>query len=113
MNDHPACSVIVPSYCSASTICACVTSLSRQDIELSFEIIVVDSSPDNTPDLVRSNFPQVTLIHLPRQTGPEEARNIGVGSARGEMLAFIDSDCVAPTDWLRRLHTAYRQGYDA
>jgi glycosyltransferase involved in cell wall biosynthesis len=113
MNDYLACSVIVPSYCSASTICACVTSLLGQDIQLSYEIIVVDSSPDDTPDLVRRNFPQVTLIHLPRQTGPEEARNIGVGSACGEMLAFIDSDCVAPPDWLRSLHTAYLQGHDA
>src|SRR5690242_5985161 len=67
----PICSVIIPSYCSARTISACLMALLRQDIQLSYEIIVVDSSPDETADLVRGDFPQVRLIHLPQKTGPE------------------------------------------
>jgi GT2 family glycosyltransferase len=78
-------------------------ALRCQDIQLSYEIIVVDSSPDETADIVRRDFPQVKLIHLPQKTGPELARNTGALHARGKIFAFIDSDCIAEPDWLCRL----------
>lgn len=108
----PVYSVIIPSYRSKATIQACLTALLQQDCAQPFEIIVVDSSPDETPELVRRAFPQVTLIHLPQQTDPAQARNIGAEHALGEVLAFIDSDCVARSDWLHRLATILAQGYD-
>lgn len=110
---HPVCSVVVPSFCSSQTICACLTALLGQDLSLPFEVIVVDSSPDGTPDLVRRNFAQVQLIHLPQQTDPASARNIGARRAQGEVLAFIDADCVAAPDWLRCLYETLERGYDA
>lgn len=109
----PRCSVIVPSYRSAATIAACLRSLEAQCGAPSFEVVVVDSSPDETPALVRREFPWVRLIQLPRQTDPAAARNLGAGQARGEVLAFIDSDCVAAPDWLRRLHAHLASGYHA
>lgn len=113
MSAKPICSVVVPSYCSAQTIGDCLAALVRQDLSLPYEIIVVDSSPDETPDLIRRDFPQVQLIHLPHQADPALARNIGARQARGEILAFTDADCVAAPDWLRRLHNTLQQGYDA
>jgi len=112
MTAAPTCSVIVPSYCSAPTIGACLTALASQDVSLPYEIIVVDSSPDVTPEQIRQGFPQVRLIHLSSQTDPAVARNIGARSARGTMLAFIDADCVAGSDWLRRLSIVLQDGYD-
>jgi glycosyltransferase involved in cell wall biosynthesis len=113
MMAHPVCSVIVPSFCSSRTIRACLTALMNQDISLPYEIIVVDSSPDDTPALVRHNFPLVQLVHLSQQTDPALARNIGARKAQGEVLAFIDADCVAAPDWLRCLCETLEQGYDA
>lgn len=125
MNDEPqttheppadtwlACSVIVPSYRSKHTIAACLHALLRQDIGLPYEIIVVDSSPDETPSIVRRTSPDVRLVHLARQTDPALARNIGAEQARGDVLAFIDSDCIAPADWLRRLYAILQRGYHA
>lgn len=104
--------MIIPSYRSAGTIGACLTALLRQDIGRSYEIIVVDSSPDETPEIVRRDFPAVQLVHLHRQTGPELARNIGAARARGEVLAFVDSDCIAEPDWLRRLVARLEEGYE-
>jgi glycosyltransferase involved in cell wall biosynthesis len=111
MSNKIACSVIVPSYRSAATIGACLVSLASQVLAHDYEVIVVDSSPDDTPALVRANFPNVRLIHLPRQTDPAQARNIGARGARGSTLAFIDADCVAPVDWLARLHGWLQAGY--
>lgn len=112
MSAQLVCSVVIPSYRSAATIGACLTGLLRQDFSQPHEIIVVDSSPDDTPARVRRDFPQVQLIHLPQQTDPALARNLGVKRARGDLLAFIDADCLAPPDWLRRLCAILEQGYD-
>src|SRR5438132_858607 len=107
------CSVIIPSYRSVTTISACLKALTQQRGAPPYEIIVVDSSPDTTPEIVRQQFPQVQLIHLAQQTDPAAARNLGAQQARGEFLAFIDSDCIAASDWLARLCATVRAGYDA
>lgn len=109
----PACSVIIPSYCSSLTIRACLASLLGQDFEHGYEIIVVDSSPDDTAGIVLREFPQVELIRLRQRSDPALARNTGAQWARGEVLAFIDSDCTAGPDWLKRLYETIKGGYDA
>jgi glycosyltransferase involved in cell wall biosynthesis len=112
MNGRPAVSVIIPSYRSASTIGRCLQALSVQDVAPR-EIILVDSSDDETPDLVRRDHPTVTLIHLDGRTDPAAARNIGARGSAGDVLAFIDADCVAGPDWLRRLLAGIGDGCDA
>jgi GT2 family glycosyltransferase len=104
--------VVVPSYRSLFTIEACLTSLREQDVAVRPQLIVVDSSPDGTAALVEERFPDVELVRLPRRTDAAAARNIGAERAAGELLAFLDSDCVAPRDWLRRLESALAWGYD-
>lgn len=106
-------SVVIPSYNSAATIVPCLQTVTQQDFEEPHEIIVVDSSMDATPDLIRTHFPQVTLMHLPARTEPGTARNIGIQRAQGELLCFIDSDCLARPDWLRRMAEAHQSDYAA
>jgi len=109
MSDTVRCSVIIPSYNSEKTIAACLTSVLAQDFAEPYEVIVVDSSNDATPQIVREQFPQVQLIRREQRTGSGTARNLGVQAARGEILAFTDSDCVVKRDWLRRLYEAHQQ----
>ncbi len=105
------CSVIIPSYQSAQTIAACLSALLSQDFAEPFVIIVVDSSTDRTAAIIRERFPQVTLIALSRQTLPGPARNLGVKRARGEIIAFLDADCVPARDWLARMVAAHDAGH--
>jgi mycofactocin system glycosyltransferase len=66
------------------------------------EIIVVDdASEDATPDAV-AGLP-VRLIVQSRQAGPAACRNVGTAAARGEIIAYTDSDCVVDRDWLLTL----------
>jgi Fe-coproporphyrin III synthase len=101
-------SVVIPSYNSADSIGATLDSLLRQSLA-PFEIIVVnDGSTDRTAEAVRA-FPTVRLVERTVQGGAGAARGDGVRSARGDIIAFIDSDCVAESDWIERIACAFDQ----
>jgi glycosyltransferase involved in cell wall biosynthesis len=104
-------SIIIPSFNSELTIEKCLGSLCSQKNQSAEEIFLVDSSTDATPRIVREKFPQVKLIHLDQKTDPGTARNLGVRESKGELIAFIDSDCVAAEDWLEKISAAHRAGY--
>jgi len=104
-------SIIIPSYNSENTIEKCLHSLLNQSFKSEYEIILVDSSVDNTPHIVLSHFPSVIFIHLDKKTDPGTARNIGIKEAKGELIAFIDSDCIAANDWLKKIESAHKSSY--
>jgi len=108
METVPFISVIVPVHNRPRDIAACLDSLLRLDYpEDKLEIIVVDdASTDDTPDRV-SHYP-VTLIQNKTNRQAPYCRNIGAVSARGDILAFIDSDCLADRTWLRELVPAFK-----
>ncbi len=57
-----------------------------------FEVIVIDDgSTDDTESMVKAEFPSVSYYRYPNQ-GPAAARNRGLEYARGEWIAFLDSD---------------------
>jgi len=103
MSDKVRCSVIIPSYNSEATIVACLESVLNQDFAEPYEVIIVDSSTDNTPTLIEQRFPIVRLIRREQRVGSGTARNLGVAVARGDILAFTDSDCVVEPDWLQKM----------
>ncbi len=102
-------SVILPSYNSEKTIAPVLTALRNQTFSEPYEIILVDSSEDRTPEIVRARFPDITYIHLPRKTDPGTARNLGIKQSTGDPILFIDSDCVAQPDWIEKFVTMHRQ----
>jgi len=107
----PLATIIVPSFNSRITVGQCLGALVEQDCPEKFEIIVVDSSDDGTDKLIRGDFPGVRLIKLRDRTLPGRARNLGVEKARGEIVAFTDTDCIAPREWLRK-HLKHHDEYD-
>ena len=96
-------SVIVPCFDAAETLGSCIEGLLAQEIpgtEVEF-LIVDNNSHDETAAIARS-FSGVNVLCETTQ-GSYAARNAGLRRARGEILAFIDPDCVPQTDWLLRL----------
>ena len=96
----PLISVIVPHLNQHEALEACLASLSAQSFaRMRYEVIVVDNGSTRVPeDLIAA----VDGVRLERESepGPGPARNRGAAGARGEILAFIDADCRAGTDWL-------------
>jgi glycosyltransferase involved in cell wall biosynthesis len=103
-------SVIIPSYNSFKTIRACLDSLRAQDAH-PLEIIVVDSSSDDTPELIKQCYPGVNLHRLNHRTFPGPARNLGASIAKGAIVAFIDADCIAEPGWVARLAERHSEGH--
>lgn len=104
-------SIVIPSYNSEQTIRGCIDSLLGQRPVEDHEIILVDSSSDRTPEIVVEAYPMVRLTHLPQRTDPGEARNRGIEESRGEIVAFIDSDCQAAPGWLEGIRAAHQAGH--
>jgi len=101
-SEQPHVSVIVPVRDGESTIAACLDSILATDYPTERrEILVVDNaSTDGTPALIRSR--QVRYLHESRR-GVSNARNRGIAESSGEILAFVDADCVVDPQWLTEL----------
>jgi len=93
-DDNPvAVSVILPTYNRADLLQRSIGSVLRQtadDLEL---IVVDDGSEDHTADVIDAcEDPRLRYLKLERNSGLSAARNAGLDYARGQFLAFQDSD---------------------
>jgi glycosyltransferase involved in cell wall biosynthesis len=105
----PFVSVIVPVYNDADRLARCLASLDAQTVpRAGFENIVVDNGSTDRPAAVVAAFPDVRLLHEPTP-GSYAARNTGLSVARGQVIAFTDSDCVPDVHWLERGTGALRE----
>jgi glycosyltransferase involved in cell wall biosynthesis len=100
-------SVVIPSYNSGRTIQRCLYAVLHQQTKVKYEVIVVDSSNDNTPELLKK-YP-IKLIRRNQQTYPGSARNIGIREAKGKIIACADADCVPSPDWLENICAAHKR----
>ncbi len=84
-------SVILPTFNRAHLICEAIDSILNQTYR-DFEIIVVDDgSTDNTTEVLQRYSDRITYIKQENK-GPGDARNRGIAEAKGEYIAFLDSD---------------------
>lgn len=105
-------SIVIVAYRASATIASCLASIRRQKTKAVYEIILVNSSVDDTERIVRSQFPEVELVQLNERRFPGDARNIAIRRASGRLVAFIDADCVAEPGWLEgilRAHATHPQ----
>lgn len=102
----PLISVIIPIRNSEKTIVNCLQSLTLQGYP-NFELIVVDNNSDDLSlDLVKKFSQQSEIkiqIFFENRVGRAYSRNLGIEKAKGDLIAMIDSDCVAPPDWLEKI----------
>src|SRR6476620_643551 len=94
----PFVSVIVCSYNGGHTLAACLDSLGKLNYP-AYEVILVDDGSTDDTAHVAAQFPCVRYIHQTNH-GLSYARNAGAAAAKGEVLAYTDSDCMADVDWL-------------
>lgn len=95
MTDSPKVSVVIPVYNREKYVGDAIDSILAQTFP-DFELLVIDDgSTDGSVEIVRSyNDPRLRLVCNETNLGVPKARNRGIQLARGEYLAFLDSD-----DW--------------
>jgi len=108
ITEYPFVSVIIPVRNRPEEIKACLLSLGKLDYPLDkLEIIAVDdASCDHTPEAIKGF--NVRLISLKKNRQAPYCRNLAAQKANGEILAFLDSDCVASPSWLKELVPAFK-----
>ena len=94
-------SIVIPVYNASPYLAACLDGLRSLDPAPLECIVVDDGSTDNSAAIAeRAGF---RVISCGSRRGPAFARNLGARAARGEILLFVDSDVLVPSDALARI----------
>jgi glycosyltransferase involved in cell wall biosynthesis len=96
-------SVIIPVFNRRQEVLRAIASVEAQTLSPSEIIVVDDASTDDTAEAVASlGDERVRLLRHEHNRGASAARNTGVAAARGDWIAFLDSDDVWETEKLAR-----------
>lgn len=99
---NPFISVIIPVFNNPEGLKKCLEALENQTYPKSlYEVIVVDNGSDEDIKEVVSQFSQAFAAYE-SQPGSYFARNKGLCLAKGDVLAFTDSDCIPAPDWIEK-----------
>lgn len=112
MPELPSISVVMPTYNRADFLDLCLPPLFQQTYPIDhYEVILVDDgSTDGTVEqanvLAAQQWAGKFRAISKANGGPASARNVGFRASEAEIVAFIDSDCVADPDWLAAIAQA-------
>lgn len=90
--------VVVPAHERTDTLARCLSSLAGMDV-----VVVDDASPNVDEVAAVAARHDHRLVRRAVNGGPGAARNTGLAATDGEVVAFLDSDCVAPPGWVAAL----------
>jgi glycosyltransferase involved in cell wall biosynthesis len=93
-------SIIVCAYNEEELLPGCLHSLLQQSFPPHEIIVINNASTDETPTVAA--LPGVRVVDEPRK-GLVIARETGRRVSTGDVLVYVDADCRAPQDWLRRV----------
>lgn len=106
----PHVSVVVPTCNRPELLDGCLRALTRQDFDpRGYEVVVVDDAASGKTRrqveewACRTKVTGPAIRYIPACSGshgPAAARNLGWRTARGEIIAFTDDDCLPERDWL-------------
>lgn len=95
-------SVYIPAYNAEEFLARCIDGLLKQTLSPDEILVIDDGSQDRTAEIAGS-YAGVRLIAHGQNRGLGAARNTAFRSARNELVASLDADCVAGAEWLQRL----------
>jgi GT2 family glycosyltransferase len=94
-------SLIIPVWNGAGVVLDCLRALYAHSGAHLLEVIAVDNaSPDISAQLMRGNFPQVTVLRQPTNLGFAGGVNAGLDAAHGELFVLLNQDCLVQPGWL-------------
>ncbi len=106
-------SVIIPIYNRPEELSELLTSLSKQEFDSSFEIVIVEDGSVLKSDKVVEEYGKVLNVKyfFKENTGPGDSRNYGMARASGNYFIILDSDCILPEFYFNEVNTALQNKY--
>lgn len=92
-------SIIIPVFKDWDRLYQTLKSVVELNYQKQYELIVVNNDESNVVPKKMMDFKNVILIHE-NSPGSYAARNAAIKIAKGEILAFTDSDCILDSNWL-------------
>lgn len=86
--------IVILSYNTKELLRDCIRSIKKSELEgITYEIVVVDNaSRDGSAEIVRKEFPDITLIANKENIGYSKGNNLGVQEAKGRYIVFLNAD---------------------
>jgi len=110
----PLVSVIMPVHNRADLVGIAIASVLAQSYRNLELIVVDDGSSDGTSDVVKTfTDPRIQLVECSQRGGVSSARNQGLSRAKGELIAYLDSDNTWESEYLRAMTGAFELLPDA
>lgn len=97
--------IVVCAYNEAACLARCLHSLVTQSRPAD-EIIVVDNASTDGTGVIAAAVPGVRVVYE-GQKGLVVAREAGRRTATADLLLYLDADCLAPPDWVRRVERCF------
>lgn len=105
-------SIIVPVYNAVATLRKTVNSIQNQTFK-DWELLLIDDCSQDESKKLCDEFAladsRIRVIAQKKNSGPSVVRNIGLENAKGEFLAFVDSDDTISKDYLQLLLSAQKK----
>ncbi|MFV0572344.1 MAG: glycosyltransferase [Xanthomarina gelatinilytica] len=106
-------SFIIPVFNRPDEIEELLTSFTKLETTLNFEIVIVEDGSDITSESVISVFKDKLDIayFFKENTGPGDSRNYGMSRAKGNYFIILDSDCILPPQYLNEVQNSLEQDF--
>lgn len=97
-------SMVIPVYNDYTHLSHCLRSI-QAAYPQPHEVIVIDDGSTQDMSIITKEFPFAQVIRQESRMGPGYARYIGVRTSKGDVIAFLDSDCYIKPDWFEVIRT--------
>src|SRR5690348_15232773 len=94
-------SVVIAAFNRPMHLRRAIHSALRSGLRNRDVIVVDDHSDDDPSEWLASEFPGITCLRLPENSGPNRARNAGLMAAKSEWVVILDDDDVLTPDALQ------------
>jgi len=100
---RPDVDVVVVTHNSQGTIAEALRSILDQTWRPKRLVVVDSASHDGTVSLVRSQFPEATLVELPTNVGYGKGNNLGAAICDSQLIAFVNPDVILSHTWIQEV----------
>jgi len=106
-------SFIIPVYNRPDEIDELLQSLTLQEYDQDFEVVVIEDGSTVPCKEITDNYQDRLNIsyYFKENSGPGDSRNFGMKNAKGDYFLILDSDCILPPEYLSEVQKALETDY--